>query len=251
MFRIVAHRGVTAAAPENTMAAFARAALLGVDAVELDVRLTSDRRLAVYHYYYLDGFTTGAGPIFAHTAGDLESLRVVDRDRGVDHRIPMLEEVLDRFAGRLGLEIELKGPEPEAAASVAKLLSSVRSHWDRIEITSFEPALLTTVRAVCRDHDIALLLPPSEAWMRSDVVAHAALQRARLAQAQAVHLHPVQINEEVVATIRAGGVNVHAHGVNDERSRELAVALDLPWICTDEPESALDFRRRAGGARAS
>jgi glycerophosphoryl diester phosphodiesterase len=46
----------------------------------------------------------------------------------------------------------------------------------------------------------------------------------------------------VVATIRAGGVEVHAHSVNDERSLELAVALAIPWICTDEPEQAMAFR---------
>ena len=133
MFRVVAHRGVTAAAPENTMAAFRRALELGIDAVELDVRLTRDQRPVVYHYYYLDGFTTGSGPIFDRTAAELESLRVLDRDRAASHRIPLLDEVLDEFAGRLGLEVELKGPEPEAAHIVGSLLSRFRSSWNAIE----------------------------------------------------------------------------------------------------------------------
>jgi len=244
MFRIVAHRGVTSVAPENTMAAFARGLELGVDAVELDVRLTRDGRPVVYHYYYLDGFTTGSGPIFARKAAEVESLRVVDRDRRVAHRLPMLEAVLEEFAGRLGLEIELKGPEPEAATVVSQLLTCFRSSWDRIEVTSFEPALLASLRADCRDIATALLFPSSEEWMHADVIAYAALERARLGRAQAVHLHPSQLSAGVVATIRAGGVDIHAHSVNDERSLELAVALDLPWICTDEPERALDFRRR-------
>jgi len=243
MFRVVAHRGVTAAAPENTMAAFRRALELGIDAVELDVRLTRDQRPAVYHYYYLDGFTTGSGPIFERTAADLGSLRVLDRDGAASHRIPMLDEVLDEFAGRIGLEIELKGPEPDAARIVGLLLARFRSSWNTIEVTSFEPAILASLRADCPDIAAALLYPRSEDWMRQDVVAYAALQRARLATADAVHLHPSQLNEEVVATIRAGGVEVHAHTVNDERSLQLAVALDLPWICSDEPERALVFRR--------
>ncbi|HEV8655214.1 MAG TPA: glycerophosphodiester phosphodiesterase [Candidatus Limnocylindria bacterium] len=242
MFRIVAHRGVTSAAPENTIAAFERALDLGIDAVELDVRLTRDRRPAVYHYYYLDDFTTGSGPIFGRTADDLDALRVRGRDRAGTHRIPMLEEVLDAFAGRLGLEIELKGPEPEAAEIVGKLLARFRSSWDKIEVTSFEPAVLARLRAECGDIAAALLFPRSEEWMRSDVVAYAALQRARLGGAQAVHLHPSQLGDDVVATIRAGGVEVHAHSVNDERSLELAVALAIPWICTDEPEQAMAFR---------
>jgi glycerophosphoryl diester phosphodiesterase len=245
MFRIVAHRGVTAAAPENTMAAFRRALELGIDAVELDVRLTRDHRPAVYHYYYLDGFTTGSGPIFERTAADLESVRVPDRDRAASHRIPMLNDVLDEFAGRLGLEIELKGPEPEAARIVGPLLARFRSSWNKIEVTSFEPAILGSLRAECRDVPAALLFPRSEDWMRPDVVAYAALQRARLASADAVHLHPSQLNKEVVATIRAGGVEVHAHSVNNESNLQLAIALDLPWICSDEPERAMVFRRTA------
>ncbi len=243
MFQIVAHRGVTAAAPENTMAAFRKALELGIDAVELDVRLTRDHRPAVYHYYYLDDFTTASGPVFARTAAELDAVHVVDRDRSRSHPIPMLEDVLDEFAGRLGLEIEMKGPEPEAATVVGKLLGRFRSHWSRIEVTSFEPALLASLRAECPDIAAALLLPQSEGWMRPDVVAYAALQRARLAKAQAVHLHPLQLDREVVATIRAGGVEVHAHSVNDEASLQLAMALDLPWICSDEPERAMVFRR--------
>ena len=190
------------------MAAFRRALELGIDAVELDVRLTRDQRPAVYHYYYLDDFTTGSGPIFERTAADLGSLRVLDRDGAASHRIPMLDEVLNEFAGRLGLEIELKGPEREAARIVGLLLARFRSSWNKIEVTSFEPAILASLRADCPDVAAALLYPRSEDWMRQDVVAYAALQRARLATADAVHLHPSQLNEEVVATIRAGGVEI-------------------------------------------
>lgn len=243
MFRVVAHRGIIAAAPENTMAAFAAALELGIDAVELDVRLTRDRRAVVFHNYYLDDVTTGHGPVFDHTAADLETLRVVDRERGMAHPLPLLEEVLSMFAGRLGLEIELKGPEPEAADIIGGLLNGVRSRWDGIEVTSFEPALLNALARSNAELGTALLFPLSESWMRADVVAYAALQRARLARARAVHLHPTQLSEDVVKTIRFGGVDVHAHSVNDERSLELAVALDIPWICTDRPERALAFRR--------
>ncbi len=254
MFRIVAHRGVTSTAPENTMAAFQAGVDLGVDAVELDVRLTRDRRPVVLHNFYLDDVTTGAGPIFDRTAGELAALRVLDHGRVSDHGLPMLEEVLDEFAGRLGLEIELKGPEPETCEVIGTLLARFRRNWDRIEVTSFEPALLTAIRAECRGIATALLFPRSEGWMRPDVVAYTALHRARLAQAQAVHLDVSQLSDEVVATIRAAGVEVHAHSVNDEAGLDLALALGLPWIESDEPERAIAFRRKrqgAGGATAS
>jgi glycerophosphoryl diester phosphodiesterase len=52
-FEIVAHRGISTEAPENTMASFRKAIELGADAVELDVRLPADKIPVVYHYYYL------------------------------------------------------------------------------------------------------------------------------------------------------------------------------------------------------
>jgi glycerophosphoryl diester phosphodiesterase len=244
VFRIVAHRGLTSAGPENTMAAFAGALEIGVDAIELDVRLTRDRRPIVHHDSYLNGRTSGSGPIFDRTAAELRGVHILDAERGLTHPVPTLEDVLRTFAGKIGLEIELKGPEPEAADVVGNVLARFRDSWDRIEVTSFEPALLSVLRAQLGDVTTALLFPPSEPWMREDIVAYAALNRARLARANAVHLHPDQLSEAVVASIRMGGVDVHSHSVNDERSLELAVALEIPWICSDQPERAVRFRRR-------
>jgi len=136
----------------------------------------------------------------------------------------------------------LKGPEPEAAEIVGSLLGAYRHTWDMIEVTSFEPALLVNVRHICPGIATALLLPRSEDWMRLDVVAYAALHRARQAHAGAVHLHPTQLTHEVVSAIRAQGIDVHAWEVNDERSLRLAADLGLPQICTDELEQAVAFR---------
>lgn len=242
-FKVVTHRGATKAAPENTLAAFRRALDLGADAVELDVRLTRDQCPVVYHYFYLEEMTTAAGPIFERTAEDLRAARVVvaPRSNG-DHGIPTLEAILEEFGGRLGLEIELKDPEPEAAAIAGNLLWAFRPIWDSIEVTSFEPALLADLRRRCSGIATALLFPRSESWMRADVVAHAAVHRARLARASAVHLHPTQLTPEVVARVRSGGVEVHAWEVNDEPALRLCSDLAVPWICTDDLEPALLFR---------
>lgn len=243
-FKIVAHRGApTTDAPENTRAAFQRALALGADAVELDVRLTRDHVPVVYHYFYLDEVTTGSGPIFQHTAQQIQEIRVVGADRlSAGHAIPTLEEVLRDFGGRLRLDIELKGPEPEAAEIVGNILGGFRKLWDRIEVTSFEPSLLREVRRACPGIATALLFPRSEDWMHLDVVAYAALNRARLAEAQVVHLHPTQLTADVVAQVRAGAVEIHAWQVNDPQALQLAADFEVPSICTDQVEQAVAFR---------
>jgi len=161
--QIVAHRGATAHAPENTRAALRRAHELGADAVELDVRLSVDGVPVVYHYAYLEAATIGRGPVWSHSLSALRARRV-----GGPHgaHVPTLAEVLDEFTGRLGLETELKGPEPEAVAAVVPLLEAVRRHWRGIDVTSFEPVLLAELRIHCPDLSTALLYPRSEAWPR-------------------------------------------------------------------------------------
>jgi glycerophosphoryl diester phosphodiesterase len=245
-FRIVAHRGApTSDAPENTRAAFQRAFELGADAVELDVRLTRDHVPVVYHYFYLDEVTTGAGPIFQHTVQQLRDVRVIGTDRHADgHAIPTLADVLGEFGSRIRLDVELKGPEPEAAEIVGDVLGGFRDLWDTIEVTAFEPSLLRDVRRACPGIATAVLFPRSEDWMHLDVVAYAALNRARLAQAQAVHLHPTQLTADVAARVRAGAVEIHAWQVNDPQTLQLAADLDVPSVCTDQVEQAVTFVAR-------
>jgi glycerophosphoryl diester phosphodiesterase len=238
--RIVAHRGAKAHAPENTLAAFRTALQLGADAIELDVRLSADGAAVVYHYAYLEAGTDGHGPVWQHSLAALRGL-CVGGLAGV--RLPTLEEVLGEFAGTsLGLEIELKGPEPEVVDVVAPMLEGVHAAWPRIEVTSYEPALLATLVDRCRGLATALLFPRSEAWMGPDVVAHLALHRARQARAGVVHLHPDQLEAGVVDYIRAGGIDVHAWDVNDHAAFALAARLGVAVVCTDHPEAALEWR---------
>ena len=114
---LVAHRGASAEAPENTLPAFQRAAALGADAFELDVRLTADGAVVVHHDATLARTTDLTGRIATRT---LAQVRVADagyrftRDQGATHPfrgqrvgVPTLVEVLDAFP-RMPVLVELK-----------------------------------------------------------------------------------------------------------------------------------------------
>ena len=238
----MAHRGATGTAPENTLAAFWHAFELGADAVELDVRLSRDAVPVVYHYAYLDAATTGHGPIWERSLAELRELRVGGPEGAC---IPTLSEVLEALAGRLVLEIELKGPEPETIEVVGRLLDGFRPAWEALEVTSYEALLLKAFRQRCPGVRTALLVPRSEPWMGLDVVAYTAFQRARVAGTGVVHLHPSQLAEEVVERLRGGGVEVHAWDVNTTAAFRLAARLGLAWVTTDQLEQALAWRAAA------
>jgi glycerophosphoryl diester phosphodiesterase len=126
---VIAHRGASVEAPENTLPAFEAAVQRGADAFELDVRLTADGAPVVIHDDTLDRTTDRTGLVRAHT---LAELRAVDAGarftpdrgrtypyRGGDTRIPTLGEVLWAFP-RMPVLLEIK--EPEAQEAVRKVL---------------------------------------------------------------------------------------------------------------------------------
>ena len=242
-FEIVAHRGVTTRYPENTIPAFQKAIELGADAVELDVRLTRDKIPVVFHYYYLEKLTSLHGPLFNYPYEQLRQAEFINESEGIDSvQIPTLVEVLDTIGGKIGLEIEIKGPEPESAIIIGDILRKYKNLWGMIEITSYEIALLLNIRKQCPGIITDLLYPRSEPWMDSDVVAYQAANLARLAMVRGVHLHPSQLSDQVTEYIRKSGFEIHAWDVNDERALKKSIEYHIPKICTDHFEWAADFR---------
>src|SRR6195256_4622602 len=103
---VFAHRGGSALAPENTMAAFDNGLALGADGLELDVRLSRDGVAVVHHDRTLDRTTTLRGPLAARAADEL---------RRAD--VPSLPEVLARYRDAR-IIVEMKVNRPELAGAV-------------------------------------------------------------------------------------------------------------------------------------
>ncbi|HET7577979.1 MAG TPA: glycerophosphodiester phosphodiesterase family protein [Bacillales bacterium] len=154
--KIIAHRGASSHSPENTMAAFEKAVEMKADYIELDVQMSRDGRLVVMHDCMIDRTTNGSGKISDLTWPALKKL-----DNGswfnppfTGERIPGLEEVLERFLGRIGILIELKNPlqYPRIEKKLAELLMKKRAvslvnhsvivqSFDRVSIRKFHDDL--------------------------------------------------------------------------------------------------------------
>ncbi len=107
---VIAHRGFSGEAPENTLTAFKKAMDLGVDMIELDVHLSKDGQVVVIHDDTLNRTTNGKGKVADLTLDELKQL-----DAGSwfgaqfsGERIPALKEVLESVRGKAVLTIELK-----------------------------------------------------------------------------------------------------------------------------------------------
>ena len=124
---VSAHRGFSAAAPENTLAALRAALAAGADVAEIDVQLSRDGVLVLMHDRTLERTTDGTGPLRERTVAELKRLDAgswfAPAYRGEE--VPTLAEMLAWSRGRLGLLIELKSPRPDAASTIDAVIAEV------------------------------------------------------------------------------------------------------------------------------
>src|SRR5712692_9514611 len=147
-FMVIAHRGASSYAPENTFAAFDLAIQMGVNHIELDVHSTRDSHIVVTHDDTVDRTTNGAGPVTSHTLAALKALDAGSWFEGTfsGERIPTFSEVLQRYKARLHIHTEIKGHSAHLSQRTADL---VRRHGmaGQVTITSFQRTRLEEARA--------------------------------------------------------------------------------------------------------
>ncbi len=233
---IMAHRGSSGSAPENTLAAFRLAAKAGVDMIELDVRLTADRHLVVFHDRRLGRTVSGSGPIWTKTLAELRSLDAGSsfsrRFRG--ERIPTLHEVFQAVPCRVGINIEVKTDgDPRMKVGLEEiLLAAVRSEAANrtILISSFNHALLRTLHR----HEPWLTLGALYMPVRDVTRTPSAL--ARRLGVSAFVCSRSQLRNRLVRNAHRHGLSVIVYGVNTARHFERARRFAVDAIITDFPE---------------
>jgi len=238
---VFGHRGLSSRFPENTMAAFEACATRGVG-IELDVGTSRDGHLVVLHDETLDRTTDGSGELAARALAELRAL-----DAGAwfaptfaGERLPTLDEVLERFAGRVPLDVELK-TDPDPMPLARRLVDALRRH-DAIEhvfVTSFDPFVLAAVAeiapAVLRGQVVGALtgsrLPR---WQR------AALRRMwfnPVSRPDVIVAESALVTPAFVARCARRRWPVLAWTVNDRATADRLRALGVAGLITDDPDA--------------
>ena len=168
---VVAHRGASAQAPENTMEAFRLGVEADADAIELDVHLTADGQLAVIHDDTLDRTTDRTGRVAELT---MDEIREADAgatfarpdDAGLPYageglRVPTLPEVLEWLPDGVGLVVEIKA-RAAADAVVEALRGQPVREGNRLAVISFDEATIERVRELDPGIRTGYLLVPTQ-----------------------------------------------------------------------------------------
>ncbi len=166
--KVIGHRGAKAYAPENTLESIETAASLGVEWVELDVKLTRDGVPIIFHDEELDRTTNGSGLVAETSYDDICQLEAgswfADGFAGV--KIPTLEEAVDiLLKHNLGLNLEIKpcpGREKETAEAALDQLSQIWDDHDKLLISSFQHVSLEAAMDLAPDWARGLLIGGEE-----------------------------------------------------------------------------------------
>jgi glycerophosphoryl diester phosphodiesterase len=248
---VVGHRGNAAHAPENTLESFRQAVAIGVDALELDVRLTADGHVVVHHDPTVARTTGGGGTIAELTLADIGRLdagAMFSPDggrsfpyRGTGVRIPRFAEVLEAFPD-VPLLIEVK--VAEAAAPLRRIIESARA-VDRCIVASFVAAAMAPFAAGpiptgASQPDLVRLFPRA-LFGRP---AHA-LPYDVIAMPDRWYGVPLPMRGYVRAAATAG-VPVHVWTVNEAAVADRLWAIGVRGIISDDPAQML--ARRDGAA---
>jgi glycerophosphoryl diester phosphodiesterase len=229
-----AHRGASAEAPANTLAAFMLASELGADGIELDVHLSRDGEIVVIHDFTVESTTDGEGKVANKT---LAELRELDAGSWFDpafagQQIPTLQEVVDAVGDRLLLNIEIKTKslrDSTLSAEVVRLIE--RNHlFNRVVVSSFNPRSLRWVRQLNSSIPIGFLYSPDQPWWLRGEWMQA------LVQPDALHPHYSQLDDEMMMRARERGYRIHTWTVDDPGEMWKLVRQRVDLIITNRPD---------------
>ncbi|GGS38274.1 glycerophosphodiester phosphodiesterase [Streptomyces griseoviridis] len=262
--QVVAHRGASDEAPEHTLAAYRKAIEEGADALECDVRLTSDGHLVCVHDRRVNRTSNGRGAVSAMELADLAALdfgswktreawRVRGEEPEYEHRpedreatsVLTLERLLELVADagrRVELAIETKHPTRWAGQVEERLLALLKRFGldapadnaeARVRVMSFSARSLHRVRAAAPTLPTVYLMQFVSPRLRDGRLP--AGVRIAGPSVRIVRNHPAYIER-----LRRAGHQVHVWTVNEPEDMDLCVDLGVDAIITNRPRAVLD-----------
>ena len=237
---IFAHRGASAHAPENTLAAFELAHMHGADAIELDVKLSADGQVVVIHDMTVNRTTGASGKVKDLKLADLRALDAGSffLEKFHSEKIPLLEEVFEAVGKKLFINVELtnyNAPRDHLVESVCSLVKKF-NFQKRLMFSSFFAFNLGKAQSYLPEVPRGLLAYGGVlgAWARSFGFAFG----------EYVALHPYlnDVTPQQVARVHRLNRRLHVWTVNDEQNLSRMLEWNVDGIFTDDPQLAVRLR---------
>jgi len=240
---IIAHRGASHIAPENTVAAAVKAWELGADAVEVDIYLSSDKRIIVLHDASTKR-TTGADYAVAATASDV--LRSLDAGSWkapeyAGEKLPFLEEIIDTVPSGKLLYIEIKCG-PEVIPELKKLLEA-SSKQSRMRIITFDYNTAVECERIITDVPVYWLAGTAKDD-NGEFIPHGGdlIEKSKAGGLDGLDLHYGGFSAAFVEKVKREGLGIYAWTVNDPEVFKKLKEWHVDGITTDKPGEMKNLR---------
>jgi len=237
---VFAHRGASAHAPENTLAAFKLALTQQADAIELDVKLSADGYVVVFHDPTVDRTTNGKGPLKNMTLAELKKLDAGSSfsEQFKGEPIPTLEEVFETVGKQTFINVELtnyKTPHDQLVETVCMLIKKHKMQKN-VMFSSFFASNLSKARSYLPEVPSGLLALNGilGAWARSFGFV--------FGKYQALHPHLSDMTQQEAVRVHRLNRRVHVWTVNDEQDMRRLFGWGVDGIFTDDPQLAVRVR---------
>ena len=227
--KILAHRGVSLTAPENTMSAFAAAVEQGLAGIELDVQMSKDGHLIVIHDERADRTTNGKGLVKDMTLEEIKNLDAgswfAEKYSGV--KIPVLEEVLELIGQReFIINIELKSGIIQYPGLEERVLKAVKKCGllDRTILSSFNHYSLLKIKEISEDARIGVLYYAGlvDPW-----------EYGRNLKAYSLHPFFPSVTEQMVKECLEQGLQVIPFTVKDKETAKKLIDFGVEYVIMD------------------
>ncbi len=235
---IIAHRGASAHAPENTLAAFRLALEHGADGIELDAKLTSDGEVVVIHDQTVDRTTGSQGVVREMT---LARLKALDAGSFFDAEfagepIPTLSEVFDLISSRALINVEITNYTSIRDDLPDKIADLVIHHrmQNNILFSSFHPLNLLRIKRRLPQVPVAILTQEGAGLVPRILRG----ETGRLFAPKFIHPYYTDVNEKVMAEEHRRGRRVNVWTVNEPDDMRYLFKIGIDGIITDDPRLA-------------
>lgn len=234
---IFAHRGASSHAPENTLAAFRLAVEQGATAIELDVQLTADQEVIVFHDSTLDRTTDGQGRLSNYSLRDLKALNagLLFDPAYQGEEIPALAEVFEELPGNIFINIELKNirsPFDPLPLKTAELIRRYQAQ-DRVLISSFNPRALRNFQRISPE------IPCGRLLYNPVMVKIHGYFPPLTSRYKSIHLPFPALSRPTIRTFQDRGLRVFSYTLNHPQDIIDATTWGVDGFFTDDPAFAI------------
>jgi glycerophosphoryl diester phosphodiesterase len=229
---VIAHAGGAALGPENTMAAINASLAAGVEAIEIDVRRSSDGVPILIHDRSVARTTGGEGNVDEMTVEQLQTL-----DAGNGEKIPKLSDVIDVVKGKARLNIEIKQEDIEG--EIVEVVRAANAA-DEVWVSSFSPDVIEACKWIAPEIERSLLF----SGFKEDASLFILYNTSNLLlRSLSPSIEFVEKRPEFVELCHRRGVRCLAWTVDGEERLAAARTLEVDAVFTNEPNVALMLYR--------